>query len=985
MKQLYTHVFVVFIWLLSGQLITKLLANPTTLTKPGLVTNCKYQTDTTSLSDSIKVVALKSTNFGLSSDSIAVNELSKYPFTSLQQILKGSSSGVYVQQTSGEPGTLKENITIRGNSRPILNAKNFNDNKPLIIVNGIQLIEDPNIVYDIQNSETTPIGSATNIFSFFDLDNVESIHVLKDPSTTAVYGPRAVNGVIFITTKNAKPGDRKISINGYTGFVNPPNVYTTNAEFERNFRQPFYDRYATESQKASYPNYLSDSSNVNYYGPSNWVDEYYKTTPIYSVNGSLEGGGQRSNFRFFGNHTANANSGDATKLKRYYGAFYVNMLPTTWLKVTGNIQIGRLERARNKSLTERFAETNFIPDVSTPFAPNKDLYKHYLNEYDKRSFDDNINNSLLGLFSIDLKLPFDFNFMSRVSMDYNENRRDLFWPSSLMTNNNYASNYFGYNERLAFDNILNYRKNFDIGELLMEGGFSLQADKQKYNYIQAYRGPNDYIKVNKVSGDKSKAEYLKSIGFIPYLYSDKTQHRLLSTFLRATYSSPLGYELSGLLRRDGSSSYQISERWFTSYAVNGSYNLNKLIQSDQIEFIKLNAAYGRMGSLPISDIEAAGLQYSSTLGWDGNKTVLSNNGIGTITRPYSFGWVGYDIPWAYQDVFNFGINLEHKANFGANIEYYQKQAHNVLFPIPTVAESGYKFEYSTGMAVKNSGVDLTLSYQLPTKNNGFGWNTSLNVAFNTNKLTKLPNGLQELVVGKNKLAIGERVDAYWLLENQGIYETDLDVPVRGGDYKIMTYNGTDMKGGDPRWLDRNGDFDINNEDRKLMGNILPKWTGGFMNQFSYKKFDFSFFLYFNLKRDILNQRASKHFDFVNIGEAASLEGVREITDWEKHFDTDKYPLYNPWSSVRAYQVEQDMFLEDGSFLKLKNLSLGYDFSNVLDYKTIHRAYVYITGSNLLTISKYSGRDPELVNYYGYDTGAGLGLDRTYTLGVKLDF
>ena len=575
--------------------------------------------------------------------------------------------------------------------------------------------------------------------------------------------------------------------------------------------------------------------------------------------------------------------------------------------------------------------------------------------------------------------------MSRITMDYNENRRDLFFPSSLMSNNNYASNYFGYNERLAFDNIINYRKDLTDGQLFLEGGFNLQADKQKYNYIQAYRGPNDYIKINKVSGDKSRADYLQSIGFIPYLYSDKIQHRLISTFVKASYISNNGYEVAGLIRRDGSSAYQNSEKWFTSYAIDAGYDLNKLIQSDQIDLLKIKASYGRMGSLPMNDVEAAGLHYSSVLGWEGNKTVLSYNGIGTISRPYSFGWVGYDIPWSYQDVINLGLNFMHKSNFGANIEVYQKQAQNILFPIPTVAESGYKFEYTSGMAVKNSGIDLTLNYQFPHEEKAFGWNSSFNIAFNNNKLTKLPNGLQELTVGRNKLAIGERVDAFWLLENQGIYNSDLDVPVRGTDYKIMTYNGTDMKGGDPRWLDRNNDFEINNEDRKLLGNVIPKWTGGFMNQFTYQDFDFSFFLYFNLKRDILNQRASKQYDFVNVSESTTLTGIREITDWEKHVDLEKYPMYNPWSSVQPYQTEQDMFLEDGSFLKLKNMSLGYDFTKFFNTKKFNRVYAYITGSNLMTITKYSGRDPELVNYYGYDNGAGLGLDRTYTLGVKLDF
>lgn len=309
----------------------------------------------------------------------------------------------------------------------------------------------------------------------------------------------------------------------------------------------------------------------------------------------------------------------------------------------------------------------------------------------------------------------------------------------------------------------------------------------------------------------------------------------------------------------------------------------------------------------------------------------------------------------------------------------------MLLPVPTVAESGYKFEYASGMDVQNRGVDVSLNYTMPRSTGGFCWNSAFNIAYNTNELKKLPNQLDAIVVGKNKLQVGERIDQYWLLQNRGSYQSDAEVPVRDGDNKVMTYNGTDMKGGDPRWVDQDGNFDINNEDRILMGNIIPKWTGGFTNQFAYKNFDLSFLLYFNLGREIINQQASKKYDFANVAESKNLYGVREITSWEKSFDETAYPIYNPWSSVVPYQAEQDLFMEDGSFVKLKNLSVGYDLTKVVNNKKLNRLYVYVTGSNLLTITKYSGRDPELVNFYGYDTGTGIRYPKMYTLGVKLDF
>jgi TonB-dependent SusC/RagA subfamily outer membrane receptor len=854
----------------------------------------------------------------------------------------------------------------------------------LIVLNGIQLIDDTDIIYNVQNEETQPIGAATNTKSLFELDNIESIEVLKNAGDVAKYGPRAVNGVIYITTKSAKAGDRRISVNGYSGFAVPNNVTTINAEFERDLRQSFYDKYADEAQIAAYPSYLSDSSNTNYYGPSNWVDQYYKATPLYSINGSLTGGTTRSNFRFFANHTGNAAAADDTKFQRTYGTFGINMLPTTWMRVSGNIQIGRLNRNRNRSLTERYTETKYIPDVSIPLAPNKSLYGLYLKQFDKLTLDDNLNTSVLASLGLDINLMPGLDFTSRVSLDYNENRRDVFWPSTLMEGNNYTSNYLGYNERFVFDNNVRYSKQLNTGTISFEAGLSTQSDRQKYNYIQAYRGPNDYIKVNKVEGDKNKAEYLVSIGFIPYLYADKTVHHLVNTYFRTGYELE-GLKLSGLVRRDGSSWQQLSERWYTSYAFDGEYDLNTHIGSDKIDFLKLMASYGRLGNLPNSDVEAAGPQYTSSLGWDKNTGLMSYNGIGTVSRPYSYGWVGYDVPWSFTDMYNLALDFSLSNQFAARVDLYNKTTKNMLLPVPTVAESGYKFEYASGMEVENKGIDVTLNYTLPTAATGFSWTSAFNIAYNTNLLKKLPNELDAIIVGKNKLEVGERIDRYWLLQNEGIYQSDLDVPVREGDYKIMTYNGTNMKGGDPRWVDRDGNYDINSNDRVLMGNIIPKWSGGFLNQFGYRDFDLSFFFYFNLGREIMNQQAAKYYDFANVAESGDLYGVREITYWEKNFDETAYPIYNPWSSVVPYQVEQDMFMEDGSFVKLKNMSLGYDLTKLMTNKNLSKVYIYLTGSNLFTITKYSGRDPELVNFYGYDTGAGIRHPKTYTIGVKLDF
>lgn len=976
-------------FLLSSGYLTELKAAPYSTWNKGKVyfgQQPRQQVDTLS-KDSVIYYSSDPTKPYLGVDTVNIASANKRAYLTLQQLLKAGNAGVYVQEPSGEPGTIKQNVLIRGLSRPIISIEDVNKSKPLIVMNGIPLIDDQTLSYAIQNYSLQPIGAATNVNSIFNADNIESIHILKDYSTAAIFGPRAANGVIYITTKNAKAGQRKISVNSYYGYATPSNVTTINAEFEKKFRSPFYARYANEKQLAAYPAYLSDSSNVNFYGPSNWTDLYYKAKPIYDINGSLEGGSERANFRFFGNYAGDAGAADETSINRYQAAFYLNMLPIKWLTISSMIQGTRLNRDRNRSITERLGETAYIPDLSTPLAPNKDLYRVYLDEYQK-SRDENNITSLLGSFSLNFAILKNLNFAPKLYLDYNENVRNVFWPSTLMSGNNYVSNYYGYNERMAFDNTLNYKYMInDKSKVFVEAGFNYQSDKQKYNFIQGYKGPNDFIKVNVVEGDSQKESYLKAIGFIPYYFRDRIDFKLASAYFRGTYTLDKTLKLGALVRRDGSSAVQANHRWFTSFAFNGEYDFNSLLKNDSFGGLKLLASWGRLGNLPTTDIEAAGPQYVSEVGWDTNKTVPSFNGIGTITRPYRSGWIGYDLPWSYTDMFNAGIDFALKGDkVTSRIEFYNKDNKDVTFTVPTVAESGYQYEHLSGMAINNKGVDFTLNLNFPAPTDGVSWNSSFNIAYNSNQLKALPRGLNEIEIGNRKLAVGSRIDQFWVLKNQGIYANDIDVPVNA-DHKILTYNGTEIKGGDPRWQDTNGDFDINNKDRVLMGNYMPKFTGGFYNRFGWENFDLSFLLYFNLKKDALNAQAARYFDFANQDEGHTLSSVRDITYWEKNFDETAYPRYNPWSPVSPYQVEQDMFLEDASFVKLRNLTFGYDFTSMVKKSgaRFSKMYVYLSGSNLLTLTKYSGRDPELINFFGYDTGEGLRLPKTFVLGIKLDF
>jgi hypothetical protein len=257
-----------------------------------------------------------------SMDSLNVRLSSLNPNLSLQQMLKGNVTGLYVQETTGEPGT-EQSMLIRGLSAPIFRNRDINNLQPIVYVNGIPLLQNNNFIYDIQKYDFNPIGPATNLLAGIDINNIESIKIIKDPAELAILGPLAANGAIWIITKQAKSGIRQFSINSYFGLVQSGNAVPVNAEYENKFRRPFYQKYASPSDMLNYAGYLRDSTNLDYYGPAKWTDLYYKTAPIHSVDLSLTGGSERANFRFFGSNTRSAGNADGTNLDRYAASFQV--------------------------------------------------------------------------------------------------------------------------------------------------------------------------------------------------------------------------------------------------------------------------------------------------------------------------------------------------------------------------------------------------------------------------------------------------------------------------------------------------------------------------------------------------------------------------------------------------------------------------------------------------------------------------------------
>ncbi len=943
------------------------------------------------LKDSIEKVNT-TTLYNYFADSInrSPADLSLYPAVSLQQNLKGQFAGLYVQEPSGEPGTI-QNMFIRGAALPLLSKKDVYQVQPLVVLDGVPMVTEHPFAYDIQQYEFNRIGPATNIYANIDMDNITSVKVLKDLDATIVYGPLAVNGAIILTSKSAA-NRRSINFNSYIGVAQKPRVTTINGIYENAFRQRFYDLYTTNgrySDDESYPVYLSDSLNNAYSGPSNWTDEYYKNALVYGINFGISGGTNLANFRFSLGNTKNDGVADGTGLNRYSALFAINMKPIKWLLFSASVNANRLERQRNKNLRDRFAQVNYFPDLSAPLSPNKEFYSQYLSQFEK-GFDDNKSNVIEGKARLAIDLG-KFNFSSSFLMDYNEGYRDIFYARTLLQGNSYASNYYGFNQRLLLDNKATYDlKLNEIHDFRFTLGQATQWDTYKYNNAFAYKGANDFIKINLLQSNPFLDNYLGPLAFpreLTYRFLDKTFHNLVSFYGRADYNFKQKYSFSATLRADGSSNAQPTSRWFYSPVVAAAWNIkNEFLKDDDHRFndLVLKASAGRLGRLNTYDNYAQGPQYTASVGYTGNLTVPGYNAFSVLTRPYSYGWVGYGIPWAYSDQINVGLDAGiFKNRLQFSLEWYSKTDKDQLLGIPDFAEYGYKQSIESGMSVNNKGIDLTVNAGIIQKKS-LSWSSSLNFNHNSNKLKALPRGLSQTIVGDRLLKVGQPADQYWVYVNQGIYNSESEIPVVNG--QKIKFNGIDLQPGDPKWEDRNGDNVIDNNDKVLKGHSLPTFYGGFYNNVKYKNWDMGINFYFNLGRDLINQEMANRFDFINREGNTNVNSIKEITFWEKRGDYSKYPLYNPWSTVIPYRVDQDLFLENASFVKLRSLTLGYDFSSILRKKNIKigKIYAYTSVNNLFTLTDYTGQDPELAPYSGYDTGYGQPIPRTFTFGVKME-
>ena len=843
--------------------------------------------------------------------------------------------------------------------------------QPAVYINGVPVIENRAYSYSVKNNDVNPLGTATNLLAGLHLANIESIEVVKDPYELAKLGPLAANGAIWIVTRDGYKGGPNVTVDASltASMASNGDVRMTNANDERNFRAGFYpegtdlDRYL--------PAYLKDRTDPMFFGAPGWAEDYYNTPQLqYNVNASVGGGKGIANYLFSVGTATNEGMADNTDYSKYNIDFYLNMMPVKGLTVSTILQAVKASRSRNKTLRDRYAEMEYFPSLATPVPPTTEgagIYDSYLSGTDDKNDNMAINGSLsLNYVWKALRAGLSVKF------DYETDVRNAFWPSTMMESMSYVSNYSGYNRRFIGDFYLGYDWDMENGHRLsFDVNGSMDQDRYHYNYSKGYDGDDD----NKHS--------TKGGGFELFNFLDQEEVHFMNSSLNIAYRWKDYLSAGVVLRYDGATTVQSNHRWLFTPAAQVQWSIkHSLLENvSWLSRLDLYGSWARVGRYLPSDRYGMGPQYTSeNIGWSGSWIPSSYNQYATATRPYTFGWVGFGVKWPYADKAEVGMRSSWlKDRLTLDFAFYSNRDKDLLVKVPVAHEFGYTGQYKQGMEITNRGVELSLTGKLIEQpGDGWQWSVGANFAFNHNELSALPGGLQQTEVDGRLLRVGEAVDRFYVLQNDGIYQSDAEVPVKDG--KKMTVNGVEMKAGDPKWVDRNGDNKITDEDKVLKGHSLPKYTGGFSTQLKFKRFDLGASFFFAAGQSAMNYRAYQQYDFTTLDKGDNLAGVKEIFFWQSGNVPMDYPRYNALSEVHPYRADQDLYLEKVSYLKLRSVTLGYSVPTPK-----HDVYVYVSGNNLFTVSKFSGDDPELVDFDGYYRGYGMGIPRSVTLGVRCSF
>ena len=924
--------------------------------------------------------------------SISGKELENLPSASFDQLLQGRLSGVNVQNFSGDPGS-RAAVSVRGST---LVSANFDENtvvsSPLYVVDGVPQANEQYV--------TPGAGTGMNFLGGVNPNDIESIDVLKDASAAAIYGSRAANGVILITTKKGKSGIPKVTFSAFAGLTQKPALReVTLGTTERRQKMRVLQDQLTVDQQKQLPYLLTDSLNPAFNGNTDWQDLFYRTGVIKSADLSLSGGDKATSYRFSTGYYDEEGIIKATGFKRY--SVRLNLLShalNNKLDINPVVYFTRSDRDRGDGGSSNAFSLSAGSMPSSLFNLSETKKQGILDTYNE-SLDKNSAN----VFSFNLNLGYTFNshfkFNTLNSYQYTTSHRNFNRTNAMESGaGNYSYTFSDQNIQLLSSNYFSYTNEW--GKNSFSGVLGSDVSFNTYENTQA-------------SGSQGSADNIQVIqGFTQKnitAYSDYQAYGLLSYYARLSYDYDSRYLFSLAGRTDGSSRFGGNNKWgfFPSASLAWLASEEKFLKDHStISLLKLRASLGTSGDLPTDNYLQYNLYNVNAGGFNPNGGATSYNGVNATTPNFYNGAAQADLSWAKSMQWNVGVDLElNEGKYSASVDLYNKESSLQLFSVNLPVTTGYDIALTNAIGVRNAGVELTLAANpLPTTS-ALKWFTRLNISYNKNTIMNLPNGDRDLVLAGDRfdkshiLSVGSPINTFYLLQTLGVYSTTGDIPVNPftGE-KFRNSNGTYLAG-DFQFADLDGDNFIDifnsgiNPDKAPMGDPNPKFTGGWTNRFTWKNFSMGIFFNFVFDRDVLNLFESDRFANSTDGDATnrfvqySTPNLDKINIWRKEGDKATYAKYDLGTYLYYYTSAQSFFLTPGDFVRLKSVDLKYALPRAITskWKIDGLEFYGVMDNALMWKASKLLPDAENVNSYGEYNGGGYPIPKKYTIGIKLQF
>lgn len=938
--------------------------------------NLSIQPDVKQLEDVVVIgyQAIKREKSTAAIASVAGEKIENIPVPSVEMALQGKVAGLNVLNITGEPGA-KGIVTLRGNTSI---ASQDSRSTPLYVVDGI--VMDEGDLGQIDLTGTNPIAGINP-------NDIESIDVLKDASASAIYGARAANGVIIIKTKTPKAGKPQVRLNGYYGVAMKPTMRSTLVgTAERHLKMDLIYQYLGKPGMENVNYWITDSLNPAFNNNTDWQSNVIQKARIQNYDVNVSAYGEKTSYRLSYNFYDEEGTVIGTGFTRNTASLYLNAHPYSFLNLTGNIRFSEMSRKKTNGSINIFSTWSFPSSFFKLTDEDIENFKgNNLDELDK-----NLNRDLYANFQANIDFTPYLKWTTSYSFGYSTTRNDYFIPSYRNDGNAYATSSSGSVKRWEIENYIQYLRSFkethNLSVLFGQGA--------EYSYIDNLWGEGNYIASNSIQTIQGVVSKNSNAS------SSIEERARLSWFARLSYDYKDKYLFSANWRMDGSSRFGKDNRWGHFPSVSAGWIITKesFFPENQVtDFIKIRGSYGITGNDPAGFYDAY-RALTTNVDYRGGSGITSYNGSGTIAYDFGSAVTSRELGWEESKQMNFGLDA-HFLNKRIILtgDYYIRDSESMIFNYALPVTTGYTEAKNNLVSVRNSGVELQLSLDLLPHNWDWSWTIDANIAMNKNQIKKLPNGNRSIVTGSPWmewiLTVGRPLYEITGWRSNGIYATDDDVPVDPLTGNRMTFFGTTMQAGDIAVADQNGDYNIDYNDKVSLGNPDPKYYGGINTTVRWKGISLGVFCNYVIKRTFWNGFLSDRMNggvysaggWGNVsGPALDFGGLKYYTTPGQQADL---PTLIATNHMDNRHIAHEIYTDNGSFFRVKNISMSYEFPTALVNKIkLQRLRVYGYMDNVWVFSKSKTYpDPENINTNGYANGSEYPLPHKFTLGAEITF